>query len=223
MSIDGLPIFFQCRDFSNVHFGDCLIETVQDLKFFIIVNTFLVVKGSLTWVNVKEKIRFMFFDGLIETNCEGLVDGSVTGVDFLIGLCIVEIELSGEISVQINSILVFAFALTWLSSGLISHSVGSIKDCKFDFVSDLRMLKEILQPIQANICCYELPCMNVAYDYCWVNSLPWVNGKIRVWRLIKTFFLSSFISYFMVYFVLTQNVSLILNRSIVGVNICHTI
>jgi len=88
----------------------------------------------------------MFFDGLIETNCEGLIDGSVTGVDFLIWFSIVEIELSGEISVQINSILVFTFALTWLSPGLISHSIGSIKNCKFDFVSDLRMLREILQP-----------------------------------------------------------------------------
>lgn len=54
----------------------------------------------------------MFFDGLIETNCEGLIDGSVTGVNFLIWFSIVEIELSGEISVQINSILVFTFALT---------------------------------------------------------------------------------------------------------------
>lgn len=193
------------------------------MQFLIIVYAFLVVKCSLTRVYIKEKIRFMFFDGLIETNCEGLIDGSVTGVNFLIWFSIVEIELSGEISVQINSILVFTFALTWLSPGLISHSIGSIKNCKFDFVSDLRMLREILQPIQTNVCCDELPCMNVAYNYCWINGLPRVNGEIRIWRLIETFFLSSFIDYFMVNFVLSQNVSFILDRSIVWVNICHFI
>ena len=41
----------------------------------------------------------MFLDCLIETNSEGLIDRSVTGIDLLIGLSIVEIELCGEIPV----------------------------------------------------------------------------------------------------------------------------
>ena len=223
MSIYRLSIFFQCCDFSNVDFRNCLIKTVQDLQFLLIVDAFLVVECSLTRMYIKEEIRFMFFNGLIETNCEGLIDGSVTGVDFLIGFSIVEIKLSGEISVQINSILVFTFALTWLSPGLISHSIGSIKNCKFDLIRDLRIIGKVLQPIQTNVCCYKLPCMNVANNHRWISGLPRVNDEIRIWRLIKTFFLSSFNGYFMVDFILGQNVSFILDRSIVWVNICHFI
>lgn len=87
-------------------------------------------------MDVKEEMWFMFFNDLIETNCEGLIDWPVTGVNLLFWFSIVEIEFSGEISIKINPVLIFAFTFSFLSSGLISHSVSTIKNSEFHFVSD---------------------------------------------------------------------------------------
>jgi len=99
------------------------------------------------------------------------------------------VEVSGEVSIQINTVLVFSNTTCLVFDVLLPILVSNQKDNDFVFFEE-RSRTILLEPAQTNLGWNQLTSVDIANYHCFQRSMRRIYFSILILSIVITFFLS---------------------------------